>query len=51
MQWGVELGKVLAKRVKGALAAADDDAAALEGFNASTKSAISFYKQHAKSKC
>merc|ERR1711865_95826 len=37
-QWGVELGKVLAKRVKGALAAADDDAAALEGFNASTKS-------------
>lgn len=43
-QWGVELGKVLAKQITPAFA--DDDA--LSAQDASTQSLISFYREHRK---
>merc|ERR1719223_282869 len=42
-QWGVELGKVLAKKTGAALAGARDKAAPLAGFNKSTTYLMAFY--------
>ncbi len=43
-QWGVELGKVLAKQVRGQLASSRKDAAApVSGFNAATTATLASY--------
>jgi glucose-6-phosphate isomerase len=42
-QWGVELGKVLAKQVRTQLAASRQGDAAISGFNSSTAAMIRFY--------
>ena len=43
-QWGVELGKVLAKRIEPALT----EGAAVEGLDASTQSLVSRYRRAAR---
>lgn len=42
-QWGVELGKVLAKQVRGQLSRSRKEEAAVEGFNASTTALLRRY--------
>ncbi|CAN0243519.1 unnamed protein product, partial [Phaeothamnion confervicola] len=42
-QWGVELGKVLAKKVRAQLSATRHDGAKVAGFNPSTTSLMNFY--------
>ena len=46
-QWGVELGKVLAKRVRGAISTArDSDSPSVDGFNPSTTAMLNKYLRH-----
>ena len=45
-QWGVELGKVLAKRVRGQLATSRETGATPSGFNASTDALLRRYLEH-----
>lgn len=45
-QWGVELGKVLAKQVRGQLARSRKEEAPVEGFNASTTALLRRYLNH-----
>ncbi len=46
-QWGVELGKVLAKNVREQIVAVRNDGANLNGFNASTNDLLSEYLENA----
>merc|ERR1719356_536799 len=47
-QWGVELGKVLAKQVRSQLNASRKKSAAVQGFNSSTSSLLEAYLSHGK---
>lgn len=47
-QWGVELGKVLAKQVRTQLTASRKSNAQVQGFNSSTSAMIEAYLAHAK---
>lgn len=47
-QWGVELGKVLAKEVRKTLSAARGGSGGVEGFNPSTTALLSAYLSHGK---
>lgn len=47
-QWGVELGKVLAKQVRAQLSASRKTAASVQGFNSSTSSLLEAYLQHGR---
>lgn len=47
-QWGVELGKVLAKHVRSQLTASRKSGASVQGFNTSTSSLLEFYMSGSK---
>merc|ERR1712127_534289 len=47
-QWGVELGKVLAKQVRSQLSASRKSNALVQGFNSSTSSLLEAYLAHGK---
>lgn len=47
-QWGVELGKVLAKQVRAQLSASRKSGAHVQGFNSSTSSLLEAYLAHGK---
>jgi glucose-6-phosphate isomerase len=47
-QWGVELGKVLAKQVQAQLSASRKQAASVQGFNSSTSSLLEAYLAHGR---
>lgn len=47
-QWGVELGKVLAKQVRSQLNASRKSGASVQGFNSSTSSLLEAYLNHNK---
>ena len=47
-QWGVELGKVLAKQVRTQLQASRKNGAHVQGFNSSTSSLLQAYLAHKK---
>lgn len=48
-QWGVELGKVLGKRVKAQLVSSRKGGAPVQGFNSSTSALLLAYLRHGKS--
>jgi len=47
-QWGVELGKVLAKQVRSQLNASRKSSAQVQGFNSSTSALLEAYLAHGK---
>ena len=47
-QWGVELGKVLAKQVRSQLNASRTSGASVQGFNSSTSALLEAYLSHGK---
>lgn len=49
-QWGVELGKVLAKNVRKQLQATRTSGAAIQGFNSSTTGLLQKYLSHSAGK-